>query len=266
MSEPHTHLVQGPTGELEVLTAGRGEPHTLFAHGLAGSIPTTRPYAAKVPGTRSFLHFRGHGGSPVPAAGVPWRYAELAAELGAVADGVGATQALGISMGAGSLCALLADRPARFDRVALVLPAVIDRPRPDAAMSRFAVLAGLVEAGDPDAVAAHLLAEQPPGVQGDPAVRAWCRDQAGRLVGTGVAAGLRSLPHEVAVPDRDLLRQVEVPVLILAQEDDPAHPVEVAEELAGLLPAADLHVLGPGGIMWAHRSRVRDLVGRFFTP
>lgn len=265
MSPPHTQLIPGPTGDLEVLSTGRGEPHTLFAHGLAGSIPTTRPYAAKVPGTRSFLHFRGHGGSPAPAGGGPWRYVDLAAELGAVADAVGATQALGISMGAGSLLAGLAARPDRFDRVALVLPAVIDRPRPDAAMSRFAILADLVEAGEVSAVAAHLAEEQPPGVQDDPAVRAWCRDQAARLVGTGVPEGLRSLPHEVALPDRKVLRQVSIPVLILAQEDDPAHPAAVAEELAGLLPAADLHVFGAGGLMWEHRARVRDLVGEFFT-
>lgn len=266
MSAPHTRVVPGPTGDLEVLSAGRGVPHTLFAHGLAGSIPTTRPYAAKVPGTRSFLHFRGHGASPVPVPGAPWPYAELAAEVEAVADAVGATQALGISMGAGSLCAGLVERPDRFDRVALVLPAVIDRPRPEAATGRFAVLADLVESGDVDAVAAHLLEEQPPGVRADPAVRAWCRDQAGRLVGTDLADGLRSLPHQVAVPDREALRRVTAPVLVLAQEDDPAHPVDVAVELAELFPGAKLHVLGPGGIMWAHRARVRDLVGEFFTP
>ncbi len=55
-------------------------------------------------------------------------------------------------------------------------------------------------------------------------------------------------------------------MLVLAQEDDPAHPVDVAVELAELFPGAKLHVLGPGGIMWAHRARVRDLVGEFFTP
>ena len=49
---PRTTLVPGPDGDLEVLTTGRGEPHTLFVHGLAGSISTTRPYASAVAGTR----------------------------------------------------------------------------------------------------------------------------------------------------------------------------------------------------------------------
>lgn len=262
MSGPHTRLVPGPRGPLEVLTVGSTEPHTVFAHGLAGSIPTTRPYATKVPGTRSFLHFRGHGSSPVPEGG-DWTYAELSAELWAVADAVGARRALGLSMGAGALCAGLVRQPERFDRVALVLPAVVDRPRPGAAMARFAALADAVEAADLSAVAAHLLEEQPEGLRAEQAVQTWCREQAARLVGTGVAAGLRSLPHQVAVPDRDALRQVQAPVLVLAQEDDPAHPVDVAEELATLLPRAELHVLAPGGIMWEHRARVRDLVGSF---
>jgi pimeloyl-ACP methyl ester carboxylesterase len=242
---------------------GATEPHTLFAHGLAGSIPTTRPYATRVSGTRSFLHFRGHGASPAPEDGNGWTYAELSAELWAVADAVGASRALGVSMGAGALCAGLAHQPERFDRVVLVLPAVVDRPRPDAAVARFAALADAVDAGDLPGIAAHLLEEQPERVRGEQAVQVWCREQAARLVGAGVAAGLRSLPHQVAVTDRELLRRVQVPVLVLAQEDDPAHPAAVAEELATLLPGADLHVLPPGGIMWEHRARVRDLVGSF---
>lgn len=261
MTPPHTDLVDGPTGPLEVLTAGRGEPRTVFAHGLAGSIPTTRPYAAKVPGVRSFLHFRGHGRSPAPDG--PWEYADLAAELWTVADHVGARQALGISMGAGALCAGLVDDPERFDKVVLVLPAAIDAPRQDAAMARFALLATLVEAGDHEGVAQHLLEQEPVAVRTAPGMRTWARDQAGRLIGTGVG---RALPHRTPVADRAALSAVHAPVLLLAQEDDPAHPAAVARELAEIFPRAVLQVLPAGGIMWEHRARVRDLVGDFLTP
>lgn len=264
MTTPQTTLVTGPAGDLEVLTAGRGHPCTVFAHGLAGSIPTTRPYASAVPGTRVFLHFRGHGASATPDDG--WEYADLAAELWAVADHVGAGQALGISMGAGALCAGLTRDPTRFDRVVLVLPAAIDRPRDDAAMGRLTELADLVEAADHDRVAEHLLGAEPREVRQDPGVRQWARGQAARLVGTGVGRALRTLPHRVPVADRALLERVTAPVLILAQEGDPAHPAGVARELAEVFPRAMLHVLPPGGIMWGHRSRVRDLVGEFLTP
>lgn len=264
MRSPRTELLPGPGGDLEVLTVGHGRPATVFAHGLAGSIPTTRPYAVRVPGQRTFLHFRGHGRSAAPAGG-DWDYRALAAELWAVADHVGADRALGVSMGAGALCAGLAADPGRFRRLVLVLPAVLDRPREDTAMARFGRLADLVETGDLVGVAAHLLAEQPPDVQEDPGVRQWCRDQAERLVGTPVGRALRSLPHERPLSDRSVLTGVTAPTLVLAQEDDPAHPVSVAEELADLLPHASLTVLPPGGIMWGHRARVRDLVGSFLS-
>lgn len=263
MRAPHTQLLPGPTGDLEVLTVGRGHPRTVFAHGLAGSIPTTRPYAVRVPGQRTFLHFRGHGRSAAPSEG--WDYPTLARELWAVADHAGADRALGVSMGAGALCAGLARDPARFERLVLVLPAVLDRPRTDAAMERFARLAGLVDARDVDGAAAHLLAEQPADLRGDAGVRQWCRDQAERLVATPVARALRTLPHERPLTDRDALQAVRAEVLVLAQEGDPAHPVPVAEQLADVLPHASLEVLPPGGIMWRHRARVRDLVGSFLS-
>lgn len=148
----------------------------------------------------------------------------------------------------------------------LVLPAAIDRPRGDAAMTRLAVLADLVEAGDHEGVAEHLLGAEPPAVRAEPGVRQWARGQADRLVGTGVGRALRTIPDRVPVSDRELLTRVGAPVLILAQEGDPAHPASVARELAEVLPAAILHVLPPGGIMWEHRTRVRDLVGQFLTP
>lgn len=264
MTAARTAQLPGPTGDLEVLTTGRGRPHTVLAHGLAGSIPTTRPYATAVPGARTFLHFRGHGRSTTPEG--PWTYAGLAAELWAVADHVGATQALGISMGAGALCAGLATEPDRFERLVLVLPAAVDRPRDDAALDQFGRLAEHVDGGDREAVAAHLLGAEPPAVRAEPAVRQWAREQADRLVGTGVARALRTLPGLVPVPDRNLLSQVTAPVLLLAQEGDPVHPASVARDLAEVLPGAVLHVLPPGGIMWEHRSRVRELVGAFLTP
>lgn len=264
MTPPHTSLIAGPTGSLELLLAGRGDPRTVFAHGLAGSIPTTRPYAGKVPGTRAFLHFRGHGASDFPDG--PWTYAALAAELWAVADHVEATRALGISMGAGALCAGLAAEPDRFERVVLVLPAAIDRPRQDAAMTRLAHLADLVEEGDRERVTQHLLDGEPQQVVNDPGVRHWAREQAGRLLGSGVAHGLRSLPHQTPVTDWEVLSRVSAPVLLLAQEGDATHPASVARELAEVLPSAILRVLPRGGIMWQHRSHVRDLVGEFLAP
>ncbi|MBA2696824.1 MAG: alpha/beta hydrolase [Actinobacteria bacterium] len=269
-------LVPGPgDGQVEILVTGRGEPSSLFVHGLAGSIATTRPYAGAVRGRRTFMHLAGHGRtSPMlrpGGAGPPasdWSYAALAAQVRAVADReeVAATRALGISMGAGALCAVVADEPDRFDRLVLVLPAALDSPRDDTAARRFATLGHLVDQGDVAGVSAHLLAEQPASARARPDVQTWCDQQARQLM-TSVAAGaLRTVPHEVPLTDRSRLRAVDVPVLVIAQEGDPTHPVRTARELAQVLPTATLEVLPAGGIIWEHRARVRALVGQFLSP
>src|SRR5256714_8186855 len=142
---PPTELVATPHGvELECLATGSGEPVTVFAHGLAGGIADTRPLGSGVTGRKVSFQFRGHGQSASP----PGRgtYADLARDLRAVADLYGATRALGVSLGAGALCRLLADNPGRFDRLVFFLPAVLDQPRPAHARERLPVLSGAGQA------------------------------------------------------------------------------------------------------------------------
>lgn len=256
-----TSLLEGPDGPIEYLTTGSGDPHTLFGHGLAGSIDTTRPFGSGVPGSRTFLHFRGHGASAAPET--PWTYAALAAELEAVADHVGATRALGVSMGAGALCHLLEHTPDRFSRLVFVMPAALDVPRVDAALDRLVAMGDRADGRDVEGMTALLLLEQPVDLRDQPLVTGWCRRQAETLVGTPVSRALRSLPRAVPMSDRHALRRVGAPALVIAQQDDPAHPVWVAEQLASLLPGARLEVLSAGGIMWRHRHVVRTLIGRF---
>ena len=64
------------------LVTGAGEPTTVFAHGLAGGIPDTRPLGSNVAGRRVFFHFRGHGASDTPPGA--WTYQDLAADLASV--------------------------------------------------------------------------------------------------------------------------------------------------------------------------------------
>lgn len=204
-----TLLLDGPNGSLEFMTTGSGLPATIFAHGVDGSIATTRPFGSGVKGSRTFLHFGGYGASAKPVQ--PLTYAALEADLRAVADHVGATQALGVSMGAGALCSLLARTPLRFERLVFALPAGLDRPRADHALD-----------------------------------------------GLELAAA-------VPLSDRATLAAVRAPALVIAQEQDPAHPVWVAEELAASLPDAHLAILPPGGILLRHRALMRELIGGFLS-
>jgi pimeloyl-ACP methyl ester carboxylesterase len=69
---------------LEYLVSGSDTPTTVFAHGLGGGIPDTRPLGGGVLGRKVFFQFRGHGRSQAPAASLT--YLDLAADLRAVAD------------------------------------------------------------------------------------------------------------------------------------------------------------------------------------
>jgi pimeloyl-ACP methyl ester carboxylesterase len=60
-------------------------------------------------------------------------------------------------------------------------------------------------------------------------------------------------------PDSDLLdayRHIDCPVLLLWADEDPAHPVSIAEELDDLLPDASLRVLPGTGYLMAYDDPV----------
>ncbi len=192
-------------------------------------------------------------------------YAALAAEVHAAADHVDADAALGVSMGAGALCALAADEPDRFTALVLVLPAALDAPRSqapgnDAATQRFKHLAHLVAAGNVEDVATYLASWEPVG---GAAVMAWCRAQATHLISSRAQSALMEVPRHSVLADIEALRAVRRPVLVIAQHGDAVHPVSVARQLGEVLPCSRVEVLPQGGIMWAHRDHVRALVGEF---
>lgn len=258
-----TSILTYDQGGIEYLTVGSGTPSTVLAHGLAGSIATTRPFGSGLTGSQTYFHFRGHGASSSPESA--WTYAALADELDAVATHAAATNALGVSMGAGAICHLLERVPDRFERVVLALPAVLDTQRTDSALERLLEMGRLADDHDTDGVCELLLFEQPPQHRDDPIVRAWCRDQADTIVRTDVSRALRSIPLATALHDRRSLSGITAQLLVIAQEDDPAHPLWVAREIADLVPGAQLEVLPPGGILWSHRARVRELVRGFLS-
>jgi 3-oxoadipate enol-lactonase len=261
---PPTELVATPHGvELECLTTGSGHPVTVFAHGLAGGIAETRPLGSGVTGRRVFFQFRGHGRSAAPPG--RWTYTDLARDLRAIADLHGATRALGVSLGAGALCRLLADNPNRFEKVVFFLPAVLDLPRPRTATQRLTDLLTAVEEGDAAAVADVIALEAPAHVRNTPAAWSYLRQRLEQLMRDGLAEGLADLPDQVALADRAALGGVTASALVLACRGDELHPVEVAEELSGALPGATLHVYDRPGVMWTERADLRERIAGFLN-
>jgi 3-oxoadipate enol-lactonase len=262
LPEPDTELVATPHGvRLEQLVTGAGQPTTVFAHGFAAGIPVTRPLGSAVAGRRVFFQFRGHGRSDAPPG--PWTYDDLARDLRAVADVNGATRALGVSLGAGALAALLAQSPRRFERLVFFLPAVVDRPRTPVGRERLTGLLRAVAAGDSRAVAEAVAAELPPAMRATPSGQAYVRQRADQLARDGLAAALATLPEQVAVRDRAALAAVTAPALVIGCIGDDLHPAEVAEELAAALPRATLHVYDQPGVLWTRRADLRDRISAF---
>lgn len=264
MPAPPTEIIHTPSGvRLEQLATGTGRPVTVFAHGLAGDIAGTRPLGSAVAGRRVFFHFRGHGRSDAPPG--PWDFGDLAADLRGVADLAGATRAVGVSMGAGALCRLLADTPGKFERVVLYLPAPLDGVRPAAAVNRLAQMLAALESGEAAAVAEAVEREMPPSVRNTPAGWSYLRQRVEQLQKDGLAPQLDTLWRAPAVPDVSVLSRVTARVLVLGCRDDDVHPVPVAERLAGLIPGAELHVYDRPAVLWHSRGELRERISGFLN-
>jgi len=248
---------------LEYLLAGDGEPTTAFAHGLAGGIPDTRPLGSGVGGRRVFFQFRGHGRSDRPDGEIT--YADLAADLRAVADEFTATRAVGVSLGAGALCRLLAQTPDRFERLVFFLPAVLDEARPPAATARTRALLEAVEADDAPAAATLLSTDIPIALRDRPAAWRYVRERLDALLREGLAPGLADLPAQTALPDRSVLATVTAPALVIGCRGDTAHAPAIAEELAAALPNASLHIYDQPAVLWTNRTDLRTRMSDFLN-
>jgi pimeloyl-ACP methyl ester carboxylesterase len=242
---------------------GEGGPVTVFAHGLGESIAAARPLGTGLAGTRVFFDFRGHGGSvvadPDPAE---WGYPALAADLRSVADAHGATRAVGTSMGAAALLHLVSQTPNRFERLVFFLPAALDSVRPEG-QARLDELARLIDAGDPEPLAAAMLAYLPAAVRESRVAAVHARGSAAELMGSDVPRVMRAIGQVAPLPTVEVLASVRVPALVIGQEGDDVHRLVVARRLAAALPNAHLEVFGPGGALWQERRRLRTVLGDF---
>ena len=229
---------------LHVEVDGSGEPVTVFAHGLTNSCRELAAFTPFTPGTAVRFDFRGHGRSSVPPTG-SYRFTDFARDLDAVASEYGATRAVGTSMGQGAITSLLVSDPDRFERLVFLLPACFDVPMID--HSYFDRVVELLETLDKDEAIEAILEE---GGRSAAYERApWLRDLDLLLWQDmnpeGVARAIREIVRDVALPDRELLRKVSAPTMLICREGDAIHPAELGRVLAELMPNAEL-ILLPG--------------------
>lgn len=249
---------------LHVESDGSGEPVTVFAHGLTNSCMELAAFTPFAPGTKVRFCFRGHGHSDVAAVG-RYGFADYAGDLEAVADAVGATRVVGTSLGAGALTRLAAERPDRFERLVFLLPAALDEPVVGHPLSQHT--ADLLETFPKDEAIRRALEDsgREAAYARAPGLREFDLFMWQDLDPVGVARAIRGIVGEVAVEDRERLRAIDAPALVIAREGDTLHPAWVARALAGTMPNAELVMLPSEEDLFASIPVLVDQVARFLA-
>lgn len=259
-------LIDGPDCKLSVEILGEGDPVTVFAHGVTGSTWDLRPLARYVRGTRVLFDFRGHGDSESPEESAGYDHAAARRDLECVADTFSATQAFGVSWGAGALCNLLQDVPNRFSRLGFFIPACLDEPNRGA--GHFPAFAAVLESHPIDEVVARTL--RAPEYEALFAVRPYWRElvrkRTERMNGKGVPRALRGyVAGDPPLRDAEVLRAVTAPALILSHEGDPVHDASVARRMAEMLPNTEVVIWPEPLAMYDDLEGFTRVIGEFFN-
>jgi 3-oxoadipate enol-lactonase len=243
---------------------GSGEPVTVLAHGLTNNRNELAAFTPLVPGTKVRFDFRGHGRSSSPPSG--FRFEDFARDVDAVANAFGATVAVGTSLGAGALGNLVCRVPDRFERMIWLLPAGLDVPF--ALAPRYHELAESIDGATPEEALAAVLGDTRRIAE---AVRTPWRLELDRLMWehddpSGLARAIHGVVEDWPIPDRELLRRVEIPTLIVCIEGDEVHPAALGRILEDLLPNAELVVYEDQAALFAGIPTLLERVRSFIAP
>jgi 3-oxoadipate enol-lactonase len=205
----------------------------------------------------------GHGESASPPDISRFSWLELARDQLALADalGLGRYAAAGASMGCGTALHAAVLEPERVRALVLALPPTAWEARA-AQAAQWEVTARVIETEGLEAlIAMRADLELPDPYKGNEqrraqqaaATRAWDPDRLAMVMRGATLANF---------PDRPQVAQITVPALILAWSGDAIHPLATAEELASLLPEAELHVASSASDLLGWTDLTREFFGR----
>jgi 3-oxoadipate enol-lactonase len=230
--------------------SGEG-PLVLFAHGLGNDRWTLErtgllDWSAIPAASRRLVRFdaRGHGTSTTgtnPLDPDQYTWPELAQDLlelaGDLNDGTqGPIDAIGASMGTGTLLHAAVQAPERFRRLVLAAAPTAWLTRAGQA-DMYEQTAALVER-EGLRVFESMLAQRPL----PPVFSHLARYPSQLAVSDALMPPVLRGAARSDLPPLAVLAKMAVPTLLLAWEGDPVHPVETAQQLAATLPSAQLHV------------------------
>jgi pimeloyl-ACP methyl ester carboxylesterase len=248
---------------------GDGLPF-VFQHGLGGDL--SQPFGVYRPaaGVRLIgFDFRGHGETRPLGDVAKLTIADLADDLVALLDHLKIERAVigGISLGSAVAVNTALRHPKRVIGLVLSRPAWIDKPLPEN-VKLYSMIAGLLQS-----VGAKEGLEQFRRTTEFQAMEGKSPDCAKSLEGQfqqpraeECTARLAKLIVDTPCPDRSMYRAIDVPTLVLGNHQDPIHPWELAEALAGLIPGAKLCEITPKSVsLEQHSADVQSAVDGFLT-
>lgn len=269
MTTPHVHIRINDV-DLKVTTTGSGIP-LIWGHGLMSSLDAEDLAGVlqweRVGDAAAVTRYdaRGHGQSGASTDPDDYTWPNLAKDMLALADQLGLERfvAGGMSMGCATAIYAALAAPERVRALILATPPTAWETRA-AQGAMYEQMAALIEAQGTPALAA-MLAQQPQAIF-PPLLLAAAPQLAERMGAQLAAYDAATLANvlrgakQTDLPPRQQLRSIAVPALVLAWEGDRGHPLATAEELATLLPSAQLHIARTPDELRAWPELIREFV------
>jgi pimeloyl-ACP methyl ester carboxylesterase len=233
-------------------TAGEGVPF-IYQHGLGADVNQPfKLFDPPPPGIR-LLSFdcRLHGQTVMPDAARDLSLATFADDLLGFMDFLGIQRAIvgGISMGAAVALNFALRFPSRVKGLVLHRPAWLDGPNLKNA-EIFEFVAKLIREYEPAQAREQLLRSKlyaelrAESVDCAESLSLQCAAPHARET----AARLERIPRDAPNHDRKEWRDLKIPVLVMANRQDPIHPFEYGEILAAEISGAEFHELTPKSV------------------
>lgn len=246
---------------------GTGRPF-IFQHGLGADSRQTFDLLGEFPGTRLLaMDARAHGASDVgPEEDIGFDI--FGQDLHGLFEAAGISQAIvgGLSMGAGISLNFALKCPEMVSALILVRPAWVDAPM-EARELYFAVARAIRRNGAARGREAFLASEV------YRQIAALFPDTAKSLLGQfdsaraedGVAR-LERMPADAPDHNRRQWSALRMPVLVLAHDDDPVHPLACGRAIADAIPQAKFVEITPRSVdRERHEAEIRKEVAEFLS-
>lgn len=248
---------------MHYLISGEGQPF-IFQHGLSSNLQQPQQILSGLEGVRLIsIDCPGHGQAPLPAGQQP-SFQYYTDQLIQLIDQLEIEQTIigGISMGSGISLQLALRAPERVKALVLVRPAWLDEENP---------------------ATLHILAEAAKYIRQNEGLKHFKRKPdfqkiaqslpkaAESILGVfaetqrpEIPTVLQSMVQDRPFTDMSELEQIRQPCLIIANEDDPLHPFEMAEAIRECLPNSRMEkVISRYIDNEQHNKEVYQLVSKF---